>query len=81
MHGNVWEWTKDCYRETLDGQPGTGAPYTQGDCSRRVVRGGSWYEPPQYLRSAGRSGNGSSSRGNLLGFRVARTGNPFSFYG
>jgi formylglycine-generating enzyme required for sulfatase activity len=73
LHGNVWEWTEDCYRDTLEGQPGTGAPNSEGDCSRRVVRGGSWSGNPQDLRSADRVGVGASDRGIVLGFRVART--------
>ena len=41
--------------------------------SRRVVRGGSWNNNPQNLRSANRNRNDTSNRNNNLGFRVART--------
>jgi len=41
--------------------------------SRRVVRGGSWNNNPQNLRSANRNRNDTTNRNNNLGFRVAST--------
>jgi retron-type reverse transcriptase len=40
---------------------------------RRVVRGGSWNNNPQNLRSAIRNRNTTDNRNNNLGFRVGRT--------
>src|ERR1700680_3691356 len=40
---------------------------------RRVVRGGSWNNNPQNLRSAKRNRNTTDNRNNNLGFRVGRT--------
>jgi formylglycine-generating enzyme required for sulfatase activity len=74
MHGNVWEWVEDCYHDNYSGAPTDGAPWTEGaDCSRRVVRGGSWDDGPQNLRSANRLRLVADSRFNYLGFRVGRT--------
>jgi formylglycine-generating enzyme required for sulfatase activity len=73
MVGNVWEWMEDCWNESYQGAPADGSPWTSGDCSRRVVRGGSWVYVPDYLRSSNRSGAGTDSRNDNLGFRVART--------
>ncbi|WP_353257895.1 SUMF1/EgtB/PvdO family nonheme iron enzyme [Hyphomonas sp.] len=73
MHGNVWEWTEDCWNETYNGAPADGAVRTSGDCSRRVVRGGSWYDGPQGLRSVSRLRSDASFRNYDVGFRVART--------
>ena len=73
MHGNVWEWTEDCYRNSYTGASADGSAWTTGDCSGRVVRGGSWLNSPDYLRSAVRSGLTSGNRSDFLGFRVART--------
>ena len=42
MHGNVWEWVEDCWHESYEGAPSDGSAWTSGDCSRRVLRGGSW---------------------------------------
>ena len=52
VHGNVWEWVADCYNDSYAGAPSDGRAWTLGDCSRRVIRGGSWYNDPRYLRSA-----------------------------
>ena len=77
MHGNVWEWVEDCFHNNYSGAPTDGAPWTEGaDCSRRVVRGGSWGNDPQGLRSALRSWNTTDVRNFVLGFRVGRTLTP-----
>ena len=56
MAGNVWQWVQDCYHDNYNGAPTDGSAWTSGDCSRRVVRGGSWYNIPRVLRSAYRDG-------------------------
>jgi len=73
MIGNAWEWTEDCYNESYAGGPADGTAWRTGDCSRRVLRGGSWDDDPQVLRSAYRVGGDSTSRGSGSGFRLART--------
>jgi formylglycine-generating enzyme required for sulfatase activity len=73
MHGNVWEWIQDCYNDSYNGAPTDGSAWTAGDCTRRVVRGGSWFDSPRYLRSANRNRDTSVDRGSYLGFRVGRT--------
>ncbi len=73
MHGNVWEWVEDCYADSYSGAPTNGSARTSGDCSRRVLRGGSWVVNPQLLRSANRIRNAPSNRYVVSGFRLART--------
>jgi formylglycine-generating enzyme required for sulfatase activity len=73
VHGNVWEWTEDSYHDSYDWASVDGSAWTRGDCSRRVVRGGSWLDGPENLRSAGRSWITSDNRFHSLGFRVGRT--------
>jgi formylglycine-generating enzyme required for sulfatase activity len=75
VHGNVWEWTEDCRNDKNAGNPGDGSARTSGDCSRRVVRGGSWPNYPYMLRSARRNWL-ATVRYHHQGFRVARTINP-----
>ena len=72
VHGNVWEWTEDCWNDSNEGNPADGSARTTGECSRRVVRGGSWNSYPQFLRSAGRGGIIALTQGFDLGFRLAR---------
>ena len=71
--GNAWEWVQDCWNEDYAGAPGNGRAWERGDCSRRVVRGGSWYVIPWFLRAAIRSWLGTGNRDYDLGFRIART--------
>ena len=73
MHGNVAEWTQDCWNRNYLGAPTGGNAWSTGDCSRRVVRGGSANDDPQVLRSAFRYGDSSANRFGTRGFRVART--------
>ena len=74
MLGNVSEWVEDCANYTYDGAPTDGSAWTDGDCDHRIVRGGAWSLPPEFLRSAKRNGSTpSGARLNAIGFRVART--------
>jgi formylglycine-generating enzyme required for sulfatase activity len=72
MVGNVWEWTQDCYH-SYNGTPTNGTAWTKGDCSNRVLRGGSWDNYPRYVRSADRDGLTGDLRNSDFGLRVART--------
>ena len=73
MVGNVWAWTEDCYHGTYRDAPVDGSAWISGDCSRRVVRGGSWHNSPEVLHSADRYFSTAGDRLNDLGFRVGRT--------
>mgnify|MGYP000078048660 CR=1 FL=1 len=73
VHGNVWEWVQDCYANPYPSAPANGSAYDTSGCSSRVLRGGSWNNIPQYLRSADRSRFNPTYRFNYDGFRVART--------
>jgi formylglycine-generating enzyme required for sulfatase activity len=73
MYGNVWEWVEDCWDDSYEGAPKDGSAWMRGDCSRRVLRGGSWGSEPEYLRSAYRLRIRTDYRNYGIGFRVART--------
>ena len=77
MHGNVWQWTQDCWNENYNAKPESlktnGGAWTTGDCSRRVLRGGSWGGFSRNLRSAIRYWDSPDVRNILIGFRLART--------
>ena len=74
MHGNVWEWVEDCWHDSYAGAPSDGRAWASGgDCSLRVLRGGSWINYPRILRAAYRYLDVVDFRVNKIGFRVART--------
>ncbi|MBR8764237.1 Hercynine oxygenase [Porphyromonas levii] len=71
MHGNVWEWCEDRYRNTYYSY----SPKVDPKCDDpsflyRVYRGGSWYDDADYCRSAYRNSNYPGLRSEYLGFRV-----------
>jgi formylglycine-generating enzyme required for sulfatase activity len=72
--GNVWEWMQDCWHKNYEGAPGDGSKAWEegGDCSLRVLRGGSWFDRPRDVRSAARSGFEPVYRTDALGFRLAQ---------
>ena len=76
MLGNAWQWTADCWHKTYVGAPTDGRAWIDGDCTRRVLRGGSWDNVPVFIRSAARTGSpangGEFDYSSLAGFRVAR---------
>lgn len=76
MHGKVWEWVQDCWNDSYRGAPADGSAWERGDCSRLVLRGGSWNDRPRFLRAASRIWSPSVNRFYSIGFRVARTIEP-----
>jgi formylglycine-generating enzyme required for sulfatase activity len=76
MAGNVFQWVGDCYHDNYNDAPADGSAWTNGDCNRRVLRGGSWVNAPRSLRAANRFGFSTVGRDDGLGFRLARTLNP-----
>jgi len=72
MLGNVWEWTADCYHDSLNGAPGDGSARTDGACEKAVDRGGSWISSVGYVRTANRASPSPDLREFTVGIRVAR---------
>ena len=71
MHGNVWEWVQDYWREHYE--EGIALDPTGPETgSFRVSRGGSWYEIATFLRSSLRISGASTDAGNNIGFRLTR---------
>jgi formylglycine-generating enzyme required for sulfatase activity len=73
ISGNVWQWVQDCYHGDYNGAPTDGSAWTSGDCSRHVVRGGSWANIAKDLRVARRHYLAADYRDAFTGFRIART--------
>ena len=70
MHGNVWEWCQDQWRDNYVGAP--------SDASARISardtgvrRGGSWFDPAEGCRSSERFWARRGNRNVTTGFRLA----------
>jgi formylglycine-generating enzyme required for sulfatase activity/energy-coupling factor transporter ATP-binding protein EcfA2 len=76
MSGNVLEWVEDCWHDTYERAPTDGSVWLGvdgGDCDRRVVRGGSWFDhDPGILRVSSREGGSPDGWGYALGFRLVQ---------
>jgi len=66
MHGYVWEWVDDCSKIN---DPNASSP---DNCSRRLIRGGSWYNSLRHLRGAYHYGLSTDYRDDNITIRVTR---------
>lgn len=74
MHGNIFEWTEDCYEADRAHAPTDGSANKEGNCANRVFRSGTFLSNPYMQRSARRGAPYPATRRgrNYLGFRVAK---------
>jgi formylglycine-generating enzyme required for sulfatase activity len=71
MHGNVWEWCEDTWKNSYHDMPTDGASWLKGSDRDRLLRGGAWDGNAEICRSAVRNINAPPSDGfPNLGFRV-----------
>jgi formylglycine-generating enzyme required for sulfatase activity len=78
LSGNVWEWTRSLWGEgwgeltfTYPYDPADGREdASAGNDVYRVLRGGAFFDYPNYARCAYRSGNNPGYRADARGFRV-----------
>lgn len=72
MSGNVWEWTRSPY-QPYPFDPSDDRRQLEGD-ALWVMRGGSFQDPPRYVRAATRGGADPGVRNEYIGFRVVVSG-------
>ena len=72
VHGNLWEWTGDCWNNNYVDAPSDGSAWTRGDCVSRMLRGGAWKLDHRYMRVSRRSRYDRDVRYYLNGFRVLK---------
>jgi formylglycine-generating enzyme required for sulfatase activity len=72
MHGNVWEWCQDWWKDGYYKESPVDDPTGAATGTLRVARGGCWINPAWSCRSADRDSDEPGIRIIYLGFRVAR---------
>jgi serine/threonine-protein kinase len=73
MAGNVWEWVADWRSDYPSGYVVNPTGDATGNI--KVVRGGSWVDPVNYMRSASKSWDSIDTASNGEGFRCAKNTN------
>ncbi|HYH17244.1 MAG TPA: SUMF1/EgtB/PvdO family nonheme iron enzyme [Azospirillum sp.] len=72
MNGGVAEWVADCWNKDYHGAPVDGSAWQEGNCRKRVLRGGSWRNALAEISATGRGTYDVDVRYINNGFRVAR---------
>ncbi len=73
--GNVAEWTEDCYNRHYNGAPTDGSAWYDGDCSKRVARGGSFSNASSGVTNTRREKYNAGTKLTHIGFRIVRENN------
>ena len=71
MHGNLDEWCLDTWHENYVAAPIDAAPWIREGTTERVIRGGSWHDPPLLCRSASRLKLDPADGEDFMGIRIA----------
>jgi formylglycine-generating enzyme required for sulfatase activity len=72
MVGNAWEWIADWYAKDYYARAPEKAPRGPATGTRRVIRGGSYYDPPHCLRCRSRYHWKPGARLTDVGFRCVK---------
>jgi len=73
VHGNVQEWTSDCWAADSSGRLSETRSMAIRSCEGRVMRGGSWRDPADGLKVSAVQASVAGYRSLSVGFRVAWT--------
>lgn len=70
LSGNVWEWVKDSYDSAAYEQHSENNPIYMDTDAYRVIRGGSWYNLPKFVRCSIRDYDTPDNSDHYIGFRL-----------
>jgi formylglycine-generating enzyme required for sulfatase activity len=74
MAGNVWEWVEDAYDPAWYAQAPVQDPLCRLPSTEKVIRGGSMYMAPAWLRTYARGHQQPDTAADSVGFRCALDG-------
>lgn len=69
MHGYLWEWCLDAWKEDYAGAPEDGSSRRLKTSKMRVLRGGSWKDAAPQLTSSYRRGERPTMKDDAIGLR------------
>jgi formylglycine-generating enzyme required for sulfatase activity len=72
MHGYLWEFVSDAWHKDYSGAPTDGSSWSGDEKSQRVIRGGSWKDRYEALRSAHRKPIEPDAKDDAVGLRCVR---------
>ena len=73
MHGYLWEYVADAWHGDYQDAPSDGSARETGKANRqRVMRGGSWRDRYELLRSSVRWATADHARSDAIGFRCVK---------
>ena len=72
MSGSIAEWVADCWLPNYDKHPVDGSAVDLPNCSKRVLRGGSWRDDRRHVTVTGRANYDHDVPYPNNGFRVAQ---------
>jgi formylglycine-generating enzyme required for sulfatase activity len=70
LYGNVWEWCEDDWSESYEETPVDGTANLVEGSKKKVIRGGAFFNFPDYTRSVNRSSGDKSKKEPSFGFRL-----------
>ncbi|MCV2351039.1 formylglycine-generating enzyme family protein [Paucibacter sp. Y2R2-4] len=77
MQGNVWEWVEDVMHQNYQGASPIGQARQVGSTpEQRVLRGGSYFDNPKFLRASHRNADTPDAAYVFFGLRLARDLEP-----